>query len=236
MTYNIDFVLPFWLNLISFWTLRILIHAQSWNFERKWSMCSEHRTIVRHPLKICYLISVPFLNDDYDYYYDDEELPYSNNNIEMSPKYSQNSQNYLITTTAKPPLVTSRWPSIRNRESFTQADAKIRTTTWSPLTFDDNTQSNTPFIPSPTSDSNNYASMNVIREPIRSRVTTESPNYVIQTTTQTTTTTRRPITTTTTKRQSGYRFKKPEDVEFDGVTSMCSLEDLCDVTEKNYPL
>ena len=35
--------------------------------------------------------------------------------------------------------------------------------------------------------------------------------------------------------KSSYRFKKPEEVSYDSSQS-CSLEDLCDVTEKNYPL
>ena len=32
-----------------------------------------------------------------------------------------------------------------------------------------------------------------------------------------------------------YRFKRPEQVEFDPNVP-CELEEICDVTEKNYPL
>ena len=65
-----------------------------------------------------------------------------------------------------------------------------------------------------------------VREPIRMRVTTKAP-YMTTTTSTTTSTT---ISTT-----MAYRFKKPEEVVFNSNTP-CSLKDLCDVTEKNYPL
>ena len=32
-----------------------------------------------------------------------------------------------------------------------------------------------------------------------------------------------------------YRFKRPEQVQFDPNVP-CELEEICDVTEKNYPL
>ena len=65
-----------------------------------------------------------------------------------------------------------------------------------------------------------------VREPIRMRVTTKAP-YMTTTTSTTTSTTK----STT----MAYRFKKPEEVVFNYNTP-CSLKDLCDVTEKNYPL
>ena len=58
------------------------------------------------------------------------------------------------------------------------------------------------------------------------RVTTRAP-YMTTTTSTTTSTTK----STT----MAYRFKKPEEVVFNSNTP-CSLKDLCDVTEKNYPL
>ena len=49
------------------------------------------------------------------------------------------------------------------------------------------------------------------------------------------TTTTSTTTSTTKSTTMAYRFKKPEEVVFNSNTP-CSLKDLCDVTEKNYPL
>ena len=41
--------------------------------------------------------------------------------------------------------------------------------------------------------------------------------------------------TSTVSSSSSYRFKKPEEVKFDASVA-CELEEMCDITEKNYPL
>ena len=38
-----------------------------------------------------------------------------------------------------------------------------------------------------------------------------------------------------TEATNSYRFKRPEEIHFDP-NIPCELEDMCDVTEKNYPL
>jgi hypothetical protein len=53
--------------------------------------------------------------------------------------------------------------------------------------------------------------------------------------------TRPPTTTTTTPEPtvrssySSYSFKRPEETSYDS-NNPCKLEEMCDVTEKNYPL
>lgn len=129
---------------------------------------------------------MPFLNDDYDYYYDET----INNIPEVMEK--------TTTTTVRP---TQRW--LTDRESFTMADAKppVMQTTWRPLQFNQ-------FLSS-TSESSPF-------EPVRSR---EVPT----------------VRTTTVSTTMAYRYKKPEEVTI-STEIPCDLKDLCDVTEKNYPL
>ena len=169
--------------------------------------------------------SVPFLNGDYEYYYDDEvEQTSQVNKVEQTtptsgPRWTPVDKE--PTTTPAP-----RWPSINRqvttrsprwpigRESFTEADAKA-TTTWQPVTFgyakDAYQTSSEVFKPM---DFN-------VREPIRYRETTRAP-FV-------------PTTTTTPPPTIGYKFKRPEEVVFDENTP-CELVNLCDVSEKKYPL
>ena len=60
--------------------------------------------------------SVPFLTDDYEYYYDDLETP--KNPVTQTPEFQPSP----------------RWPS--NTERFTEADVFLPpTTTWKPPTF-----------------------------------------------------------------------------------------------------
>merc|ERR1711997_99424 len=77
--------------------------------------------------------NVPFLSNDYEYYYDDADF----NDIDKKSKVPESLSKTVPTTTPPP---TSRW-SI-NKESFTEADAKLPPmTTWKPLTFSKNMES-----------------------------------------------------------------------------------------------
>ena len=95
---------------------------------------------------IFFYLSVPFLSNDYDYYYEDADF----NDIDKKAKVPESLVKTVpaVPTTTPPP--TSRW-SI-NKESFTEADAKLPPmTTWKPLTFSKNMES---FMgPSTTSES-----------------------------------------------------------------------------------
>lgn len=168
-------------------------------------------------------LAVPFLNGDYEYYYDDE--------VEQTSQMNKVEQ---TTTTPRPRWsvidkeVTTepRWPSINRvvttraprwpigRESFTEADAKA-TTTWKPVTVGYAKESY-------QTSSEVFKPMDFkVREPIRYRETTRAPNV--------------PTTTTTQPPTVGYRFKRPEEVVFDE-NAPCELVNLCDVSEKKYPL
>ena len=170
------------------------------------------------------VFSVPFLNNDYDYYYDDEEQVEP---VTQMPEFQPSP----------------RWPL--NTERFTEADVYIPTTTWKPPAFFDNKQFNFDSI----RDDN-----------ARVRLTTR-PTYrpTVPTTTTTEATTMSPPIrfkrpeeptstmtsyrynkpaeepTSTVSSSSSYRFKKPEEVKFDASVA-CELEEMCDITEKNYPL
>ena len=170
------------------------------------------------------VFSVPFLNNDYDYYYDDEEQV---EHVTQMPEFQPSP----------------RWPL--NTERFTEADVYIPTTTWKPPAFFDNKQFNFDSI----RDDNT-----------RVRLTTR-PTYrpTVPTTTTTEATTMSPPIrfkrpeeptstmnsyrfnkpaeepTSTVSSSSSYRFKKPEEVKFDASVA-CELEEMCDITEKNYPL
>ena len=88
-------------------------------------------------------LAVPFLNGDYEYYYDDEvEQTSQMNKVEQTtttPRPRWSVINKEVTTEPRWPsinrVVTTRaprWPI--GRESFTEADAKA-TTTWKPVTI-----------------------------------------------------------------------------------------------------
>ena len=89
---------------------------------------------------------MPFLNDEYEYYYEDEvEETSKMNKVDQTtttPKSRWPVINREVTTTPKPmwPMINRetttrvpRWPI--TRESFTEADVKY-TSTWKPVTFD----------------------------------------------------------------------------------------------------
>ena len=101
---------------------------------------------------------MPFLDDDYDYYYDEDI-----NDIDKKI--------VLTTPAAPPPRPTARWPA---RQVFTEADAKLPSmTTWRPMTFiSDKFSTSTEFereFATPTEFKRDFSSSTefINREPLR---------------------------------------------------------------------